>query len=59
MRFTVEKSLGNDYYIIWDSELHQNYSFGGILMKGSKQEMEKAAADLNHLQMNQQKIIRG
>lgn len=59
MRFEVEKSLNGDYYIIWDNKLHQNYKTNGILMRGSKQEMEKAAADLNRLQMTQQKLRRG
>lgn len=55
MRFEVKKSDSSDYYVIWDSKLHQNYSFGGILMRGSKQEMDQVVANLNKLQLLQEK----
>jgi len=52
-RFEVQKRT--DDYVIWDSKLHQNYSFGGIVMRGSEQEMVQVAADLNKLQLLQEK----
>ena len=56
MRFEVKKSVAEDYYIIWDTKLKQYYRFNGVLMRGSKVEVEKTTADLNRLQMTQQKL---
>lgn len=56
MRFEVKKSVTEDYYIIWDTKLKQYYRFNGVLMRGSKVEVEKTTADLNRLQMTQQKL---
>ena len=57
MRFIVHKDSDNEaFYRIWDKEQRRWYCFGGIQMRGTKEEMDKTAVDLNRLQMTKEKL---
>ena len=55
MRFVVTN--GDNDYLIWDSQLKTYYNFGGIKMRGSKEEMERVASDLNKLNCARENLI--
>ena len=54
MRFEVMKRA--DDYAIWDNQQKRCYCPGGIVMRGTKEEMEKTVYDLNRLQSTKEKL---